>query len=46
MTLVLLCCGSLGFIPVVRLAAELTAQTFLFDGGLPVLCAPLGFFVK
>ena len=42
--LVLLCGESLGFFPVFRLAAELTAQTLLFDGGLSILYAPLGFF--
>ena len=42
--LVLFCCESLYFFPVFRVAAELTAQTFLFDGGLPILYAPFGFF--
>ena len=44
MPLVLLCGESLGFIPVFRLAAELSSRTLLFDGGLPILYAPLGFF--
>ena len=43
MALVLLCGGSLGFIPVLRLAAELPSRTLLFDDRLPVLYAPLGF---
>ena len=44
MSLVLLSVGSLGFIPVVRLAAELPSRTLLFDGGLTILCAPVRFF--
>ena len=44
--LVLLCCGSLGFIPVVRLATELPARTLLFDEGFTILYAPLGFFAE
>ena len=46
MALVLLCVGSLGFIPVLRLAAELPPCTLFFDAGLPILYTPLGFFTK
>ena len=44
MALVLLCGGSLGIIPIFRMAAELSPCTFLFDAGFPVLYTPLGFF--
>jgi hypothetical protein len=38
--LVLFCRESLYFFAVFRVAAELTAQTFLFDDGLSILYAP------
>ena len=44
MPLVLLCGDRFGLVPVFRLAAELPSRTLLFDGGLAILCAPLGFF--
>ena len=44
-SLVLLC-GGIGFVPVVRLAAELTPGTFLFDGFLRILCATISFFAE
>ena len=44
MPLVLLCGDSFGLISVFRLAAELPSRTLLFDGGLSILYAPLGFF--
>ena len=41
-----LLCGGIGFVPVVRLAAELSSGTFLFGGFLAVLYATLGFFAE
>ena len=39
-----LLCGGIGFVPVFRLAAELSPGTLLFGGFLAVLYATLGFF--
>jgi hypothetical protein len=44
MPFVLLCGDGFGLVSVFRLATELSSSTLLFDGGLSILCAPLGFF--
>ena len=43
-SLVLLCGDRFGLVSVFRLATELPSRALLFDDGLPILDAPLGFF--